>query len=104
MSGESDVRVGVFATDPGIRVMQGYTTDRSVDPAGRQSNYAGRQLGCHQKAERRDEIMDRRRELQSEQLTMAAATATGGRRQLAANGAQMGRTRRKSDCSRWNVR
>ncbi len=30
MSGESTVRVGVFATDPGIRVLQGYTTDRGL--------------------------------------------------------------------------
>ena len=30
MSGESTVRVGVFATDPGMRVVQGYTTDRAL--------------------------------------------------------------------------
>ena len=30
MSGESGVRVGVFATDPGVRVVQRYTTDRAL--------------------------------------------------------------------------
>src|SRR5712692_1190386 len=29
MDGESRVRVGVFATDPGVRVVQRYTTDRA---------------------------------------------------------------------------
>ena len=29
-SGESTARVGVFATDPGIRAVQGYTTDRRL--------------------------------------------------------------------------
>src|SRR5262249_2562441 len=29
LSGDSGVRVGVFATGPGVRVVQGYTTDRA---------------------------------------------------------------------------
>ena len=32
MNGESEVRVGVFATDPGLRVVQAYTTDRRRNP------------------------------------------------------------------------
>ena len=32
VSGESSVRVGVFATDLGIRAVQRYTTDRAADP------------------------------------------------------------------------
>ena len=32
MTGDSEVRVGVFATDPGFRVIQAYTADRAVDP------------------------------------------------------------------------
>jgi len=86
MTGESDVRVGVFAADPGIRVMHGYTTDRSViRRAVSQITPAGTSA-ADQKTERRDEVMARRRELQGEQLTMGAATATGG---LAANSSRI---------------
>jgi VWFA-related protein len=93
MTGESDVRVGVFATDPGIRVMHGYTTDRSVIRRAVSQIMPADSSAADQKAERRDEIMDRRRELQGEQLTMAAATATGGAGgTLAASGSQMGQT------------
>jgi VWFA-related protein len=93
MSGESDVRVGVFATDPGIRVMQGYTTDRSAIRRAVSEIMPAGSSAADQKAERRDEIMDRRRELQGEQLSTAAATATGGAGgSLAASGSQMGQT------------
>ena len=87
MTGESDVRVGVFATDPGIRVMHGYTTDRSVIRRAVSQIMPAGSSAAEQKTERRDEIMARRRELQGEQLTMAAATASGGG--LAANGSRM---------------
>ena len=87
MTGESDVRVGVFATDPGIRVMHGYTTDRSVIRRAVSQIMPAGNSAADQKTERRDEIMARRRELQGEQLTMAAATATGGG--LAANSSRM---------------
>ena len=91
MSGDSDVRVGVFATEPGVRVVQSYTTDRSavrravtqIMPAGTSSD--------QQKAERRDEVMDRRRQLQGEQLELASSGGTAGAA-LASNGAQMGAT------------
>ena len=93
MTGESDVRVGVFATDPGIRVMHGYTTDRSaIRRAVSQIMPAG-SSAADQKAERRDEIMDRRRQLQGDELAIAAATATGGAGgSLAGRGSQMGQT------------
>jgi len=88
MSGESDVRVGVFDTDFGMRTMQSYTTDRAaIRRAVSQLMPAG-SSAADQKADRRDEIMKRRRELQGEQLTMAAATAGGGA--MAANGSRMG--------------
>ena len=93
MSGDSDVRVGVFATDPGIRVMQGYTTDRSaIRQAVSQVMPAG-SSAAEQKAERRNEVMDRRRQLQGEQLARISAATTGsGGASLAANGAAMGET------------
>jgi len=88
MSGESEVRVGVFDTDFGMRTMQSYTTDRAaIRRAVSQLMPAG-SSAADQKADRRDEIMKRRRELQGEQLTMAAATAGGGA--MAANGSRMG--------------
>jgi VWFA-related protein len=91
MSGESDVRVGVFDTDFGMRVMQGYTTDRAaIRRAVSQIMPAGSSV-ADRKVERRDEIMERRRELQGEQLTMAAATAAGGAgRSLTTSGSRMG--------------
>ena len=93
MSGESDVRVGVFDTDFGMRVMQGYTTDRAaIRRAVSQIMPAG-SSAADQKAERRDEITDRRRELQGDLLALAAATATGGAGgSLAGSGSQMGQT------------
>jgi hypothetical protein len=55
-----------------------------------------------QKADRRDEIMKRRRELQGEQLTMAAATAWRRRRwRPTARG--WGWRRPNSGSSRWNA-
>ena len=89
MSGDSDVRVGVFATEPSVRVVQSFTTDRSavrravseIMPAGTSAD--------QQKAQRRDEVMDRRRELQMAQLSQSTAAATAA---TAANGGQMGLT------------
>src|SRR6187401_2548515 len=90
MSGDSDVRVGVFATEPAVRVVQSYTTDRSaVRRAVSQIMPAGTSAD-QQKAERRDEVMDRRRQLQSEQLEQTSANTAGAA--LASNGAQMGAT------------
>jgi VWFA-related protein len=73
MNGESAIRVGVFTTDPGIRVLQGFTTDRwrirravaAVLPSGVSAG--------EQKAERADQLMARRREL----LTRGDPTAGG---------------------------
>jgi VWFA-related protein len=77
MNGESSVRVGVFATDPGIRVLQRYTTDRAlvrravarVMPSGTSAE--------EQKAERSDELMGRRRELEGQTQSAAAGVAAG---------------------------
>ncbi|PYR56226.1 MAG: hypothetical protein DMF85_17270 [Acidobacteria bacterium] len=75
MSGESGVRVGVFATDPSVRVVQGYTTDRAlvrgavarVLPSGT----AAEELS----AERSDELIARRRELDAQSDAGVAAVA-----------------------------
>ena len=75
LTGESPVRIGVFATDPGLRVIQGYTTDRSmlrravarVPPSGTGAE--------DQKAERSDDLQARRRELASQNAAAVSAAA-----------------------------
>jgi VWFA-related protein len=91
MTGESDVRVGVFETDAGIRMLQGYTTDRSAIRQAVTRLIPAGTSAARQKAERRDQVMDRRSELQGNVLAMSQAAATGsGGASLAANGAAMG--------------
>ena len=77
MTGESGVRVGVFATDPGIRVMQEFTTDRAlvrkavarVMPSGTSAE--------EEKAERSDELTGRRRQLEGEARSAASSALSG---------------------------
>ena len=89
MSGESDVRVGVFATEPTVRVVQSYTTDRSAVRRAVSEIMPAGTSAAQQKAERRDELMDRRRELQMLQLSQSTAAANAT---TAANGGQIGLT------------
>jgi VWFA-related protein len=91
MNGESSARVGVFATDPGIRVLQPYTTDRGlvrhavarVMPSGTSAE--------EQKADRSDELMGRRRQLQGEAQSAISAAAAGSSAGLAQNASELGR-------------
>ena len=80
MAGESSARVGVFATDPGIRVIQPYTTDRTRVRLGVEKVMASGSSTEEQKAQRMDELIDRRRELSGETRSAeaSAATAIGG--------------------------
>ena len=61
-TGESSARVGVFATDPGIRVVQRYTTDRALVRQAVERILPSGTSAEEQKAERTDDLMDRRRE------------------------------------------
>ena len=80
LSGESSVRVGVFAIGPGVHVVQGYTTDRTrvrqavarVTPAGTSAADA--------KGERTELLIAQRRELQAqpEASVTAQVAAAGG--------------------------
>jgi VWFA-related protein len=78
MSGESAVHVGVFATDPGIRVVQQFTTDRAlvrkavarVQPSGTSEE--------EQKAQRNDELIGRRRELEGHSSVAGGGMSAGG--------------------------
>jgi len=80
MSGEGSVRVGVFAIGPGVRIVQGYTTDRTrvrqavarVVPSGTSAADGTR--------ERTDNLLAQRRQLQDQPETSTAAqvAAAGG--------------------------
>jgi VWFA-related protein len=90
MSGESEVRVGVFATDPGVRVVQSFTTDRAlvrravarVVPAGTSAE--------EQKADRNDELTDRRRTLANENRAAAASGVSASGSSLARTSSEIG--------------
>ena len=80
MTGESSARVAVFATDPGVRVIQSYTTDRTRIRQGIEKVMASGTSTEEQKAQRLDELIDRRRELstQTQSAEASAASALGG--------------------------
>jgi VWFA-related protein len=79
MSGESSARVGVFATDPGVHVIQPYTTDRTRIRQGVEHVMAAGSSTEEQKADRMDELIDRRRELsaQTQSAQASALSAVG---------------------------
>ena len=78
-SGESSVKVGVFATDPGIRVIQRYTTDRALMRRAVQRIAPSGTSVDDRKTERLDELIERRRDLRGENETaIAAASASTG--------------------------
>jgi hypothetical protein len=61
LSGESPVRVGVFATDPGIQVVQRFTTDRSLVRQAVEKVVPSGTSVEEQKVDRTDELVGRRR-------------------------------------------
>jgi VWFA-related protein len=90
LTGESPVRVGVFAGEPGPRVLQYYTTERAaVRRAVAQLTPAGTSVG-EQKAERADNLIARRRDIDDENARTMASTATATGAELARNGAEIG--------------
>lgn len=74
-SGESSVKVGVFATDPGIRVIQRYTNDRALMRQAVQRIAPSGTSVDDRKAERLDELTERRRDVRGENETAIAAAA-----------------------------
>ena len=74
LAGESSARVGVFATDPGVRMIQSYTNDRARIRQGVEQVMAAGSSTEEHKAERLDDLIDRRREL-SGQLRTAEGSA-----------------------------
>jgi VWFA-related protein len=78
LSGESAVRVGVFATDPGVRVMQAFTTDRALVRRAVAGIVPSGTAAEEQKAERTEELTDRRRDLEGQaQSNSGGALGTG---------------------------
>jgi VWFA-related protein len=62
-SGETSTRVGVFATEPGVRVLQRYTTDRSLVRQAVERVLPTETAAEEQRSDRTDELVARRREL-----------------------------------------
>jgi VWFA-related protein len=89
-TGDSEVRVGVFATDPGFRVIQPYTADRAVvriavakvTPSGTASEEG--------KGERADELQARRRELETQNAIAISAARSISGAALARNSSEIG--------------
>jgi VWFA-related protein len=89
LSGDSPARVGVFAGDVGVRVLQFYTNDRvAVRRAIAQIAPTG--MIEEQKAERQDELMNRRREIDVANASAVAGSIAGSGAALAKNSAEMG--------------
>ena len=76
MTGEAEVRVGVFATDPGFRVIQPYTTDRGVIRSAVAKVTPSGTASEEDKGERADELQEQRRKLETQ--TATATSAAGG--------------------------
>jgi VWFA-related protein len=76
-AGESRVRVGVFATDPGLQVLQRYTHDRTV-VRGAISRVLPASTTDGEKAERAEELRTRRRDLGTENAAVASAASLSG--------------------------
>ncbi len=89
MNGESGVRVAVFATDPGIRTLQGFTTDRSLIRRAVAAVMPSGASAGQQKAERTDELLARRRELQGEGDPIAGG-ATASTQTMSQNASAIG--------------
>ena len=76
LSGDSAAQVGVFATDPGVRVIQSFTTDRTRIRQGIERVMSAGTSVSEQRADRMDELLDRRRELTADTRTAAASALT----------------------------
>jgi VWFA-related protein len=75
MSGEANVQVGVFSNESGIRVLQGFTTDRALIRRAVASVVPTGSTVGQQKAERTDDLQSRRRDLYAQDDPTAGATA-----------------------------
>ena len=87
-SGDSQVRIGVFATDPGLQILQRYTSDRTV-VRGAVSRVLPSSTSDDERAERGEELRARRRELETANAAVASAASLSGAA-MAGGGADIG--------------
>jgi VWFA-related protein len=90
MSGDSPVRIGVFATDQGVRVLQRYTTDRSLVRQAVTRAIPSGLAAEEQKLERADELLARRRDLLEDPETPVAGGTGTNPASMARSAAQIG--------------
>ena len=83
LSGEWQGKIGVFATDPGVRVVQGYTSDPALVRRAVERVLPAATAAADQNSERAEELIRRRAELRGQG---ASGAATGG-----ASGPALGR-------------
>jgi VWFA-related protein len=89
-NGDSGVRVAIFASDPGIRVVQRFTTDRSLLRKAVEHIVPSGTTAEEQKTDRQDELVARRRDLQGQNEAVAAGAVTGASAAMAQNAAELG--------------
>jgi VWFA-related protein len=89
-SGDATVKVGVFATDPGVRVLQRFTTDRALMRRAVERIVPSGTSAAEQKAERLDDLVERRRTLRGENDVATSATATASGAAQARAGSEVG--------------
>ena len=90
LTGDSDVRVGVFATDPGFRVIQPYTTDRAVIRSAVAKVTPSGTASEEDNGLRAEELQARRRELETENATATAAAGGLSGAAMARNSSEIG--------------
>jgi VWFA-related protein len=83
LTGEWQGKIGVFATDPGVRVVQGYTSDPALVRRAVERVLPAATAAADQNSERAEELVRRRAELRGQG---ASGAATGG-----ASGPALGR-------------
>jgi VWFA-related protein len=70
MSGETEARIGVFASEPQVRVVQRYTTEPALVRKAVQQLVTGGDQGRDTRAERIEELRDRRRAMEAAGMSM----------------------------------
>ena len=90
MNGESAARVGVFATDPGVRMLQPYTTDTSLVRNAVSRVLPGGTSAQEQHEERTDQLVDRRRDLRGDNAAATSGGMSGSGPALARTAAEVG--------------
>ena len=88
-SGDSEVRVGVFATEPGLQVLQRYTTDRVVVRSAVSRVLPGTSSD-QDKLEHADELRTQRRTLEAQNATSTAAAGSTSGATLARGASEIG--------------